>query len=445
MGEEPLSLNKAECTEVAEDGGFQPDSVEKVSYLLAALTAINEDNFLSGRLVLKGGTALNLFHFALPRLSVDIDLNYIGSTDPKVMDKERTEIETTLKTACRKVNLNLQLGPSDYANRGYKALYKSAFAKNGQIKIDINYLHRVCLWQPEPMDSFALGKMQATQIPVISLYELAAGKLCALLARSASRDLFDVQELSAKIASTDGKLRLAYLFYAAKQPKNWLSVSENDIRLKPDDVKTQLFPMLSAAECKSMGAPEDCAEKLIRSCKGYIQPLLALTENDKKFINGIWNDGKVDGSLITDDVILQGKIGADPGILFRCSKAEIARATPIQRIETVTKKKEWDPRNLTERMTNALDTLATSTESLQKRLEYAAKQLDALDYKEFPEPVQREFQQIFVLLTNTKTRSTRGTLADTTAEMSDDDAKELIERIVHFCVQTWELLGTQSS
>lgn len=445
MGEKSLSLNKAECIEVAEAGGFQPDSVEKVSYLLAALAAINEDSFLSGRLVLKGGTALNLFHFALPRLSVDIDLNYIGSIDAKVMEKERSEIETSLKAACRKVNLNLQKGSDDYANRGYKALYKSELVRNGQIKIDINYLHRVCLWQPELMDSFSLGRMKATKIPVISLYELAAGKLCALLARSASRDLFDVQELSAKIASTDDKLRLAYLFYAAKQPKNWLGVSEKDVRLKSDDVTTQLFPMLSADECKSMGTPEDCAAKLIESCKTYVQPLIALTDNDKKFINGIWNDGKVDASLITDDVILQGKIGADPGILYRCSRAGSSRATPIQRTETVTKKKEWDPRNLTERMTKALESLATSTESLQTRLKYAADQLAPLDYKEFPEPVQREYQQIFALLTNTKSKSARGALAETLLEMSDEDAKELIERIVQFCVKTWELLGTLSN
>lgn len=444
MGEAPLSLSKAECIAVAEAGGFQPDSVEKVSYLLAALAAINEDTFLSGRLVLKGGTALNLFHFALPRLSVDIDLNYIGSIDAKVMEKERIEVETTLKAACRKVNLNLQTGAVDYANRGYKALYKSEFARNGQIKIDINYLHRVCLWQPQAMDSFALGSMKATGIPVISISELAAGKLCALLARSASRDLFDVQELSAKIASTDDKLRLAYIFYAAKQPKNWLGVSENDVRLKLDDVTTQLFPMLSAEECKNMGTPQECATKLIASCKAYVKPLIALTESDKNFINGIWNDGSVDASLITNDAILQGKIGADPGILYRCSRAGSSRTKPIKRTETVTKKKEWDPRNLTERMTLALESLGTGTESLQIRLKNAALQLMPLDHKEFPEPVQREFQQIFSLLTS-KSNSERGSLADTLAEMSDEDAKELIIRIIQFCIKTWELLGTQGN
>lgn len=56
-------------------------------------------------------------------------------------------------------------------------------------------------------------------VPVISLYELAAGKIVALLARTASRDLFDVKQLSTKLSSDDPDLRLAYVLYASKQPR----------------------------------------------------------------------------------------------------------------------------------------------------------------------------------------------------------------------------------
>ncbi|MBU6455744.1 MAG: nucleotidyl transferase AbiEii/AbiGii toxin family protein [Cyanobacteria bacterium REEB67] len=60
---------------------FQSDTLEKITYLLELLNLIAKDDFLQPRLPLKRGTALNLFHFNLPRLSVDIDLNYIRSTD----------------------------------------------------------------------------------------------------------------------------------------------------------------------------------------------------------------------------------------------------------------------------------------------------------------------------------------------------------------------------
>ena len=46
--------------------------------------------FLGRRMALKGGTALNLFVLDFPRLSVDIDLNYIGACDvPKDPLRER--------------------------------------------------------------------------------------------------------------------------------------------------------------------------------------------------------------------------------------------------------------------------------------------------------------------------------------------------------------------
>ena len=57
----------------AEATGFRPEILEKVIYLIHLLNRFSEDPYLHNRLVLKGGTALNLFCFDYPRLSVDID------------------------------------------------------------------------------------------------------------------------------------------------------------------------------------------------------------------------------------------------------------------------------------------------------------------------------------------------------------------------------------
>ena len=67
--------------------------VEKVLHLLNLLNALNSHPFLKGKWVLKGGTALNLFVFDLPRLSVDIDLNYIGALGRKEMMTDRPKTE----------------------------------------------------------------------------------------------------------------------------------------------------------------------------------------------------------------------------------------------------------------------------------------------------------------------------------------------------------------
>lgn len=45
--------------------------LEKVAYLLGLREALSRHPSLKGKLALKGGTALNLFVFHIPRLSVD--------------------------------------------------------------------------------------------------------------------------------------------------------------------------------------------------------------------------------------------------------------------------------------------------------------------------------------------------------------------------------------
>ncbi len=70
-----LSTNNIKL--IAATTGFLKDNVEKSLRLIDIL----EDVFSSkwkDKLVLKGGTAINMFFANMPRLSVDIDLDYIG-------------------------------------------------------------------------------------------------------------------------------------------------------------------------------------------------------------------------------------------------------------------------------------------------------------------------------------------------------------------------------
>lgn len=61
----------------AEELGFVRDTLEKVTRLADVLEYLNTNPVLKKSLALKGGTAINLTIFNLPRLSVDIDLDYL--------------------------------------------------------------------------------------------------------------------------------------------------------------------------------------------------------------------------------------------------------------------------------------------------------------------------------------------------------------------------------
>jgi len=87
-----MKFDAAQITKLARDTGFPANNLEKVLRLRELLIELHKHPFLQGKLVLKGGTALNLFYLNLARLSVDIDLNYIAHTDRETTLRERPEI-----------------------------------------------------------------------------------------------------------------------------------------------------------------------------------------------------------------------------------------------------------------------------------------------------------------------------------------------------------------
>jgi predicted nucleotidyltransferase component of viral defense system len=169
----------------AEATGFRADMLEKAARLLGVLDALRAHPGLEGKLVLKGGTALNLFIFDVPRLSVDIDLNYVGARSRDAMLEERPKIEQAVQAVFRREDLAVRRMPDEHAGGKWSLHYASASGQNARLDVDVNFMYRVPLWPVPVMDSRLLGSWRATDIPVVDVHELAAGKLSALLMLSA--------------------------------------------------------------------------------------------------------------------------------------------------------------------------------------------------------------------------------------------------------------------
>ena len=88
-----MTLSLERVRQVARQTGFSVARVEKVIHLMDLLEAIERHPFLREKFALKGGTALNLFVFALPRLSVDIDLNLIEPISRDELEANRPKFE----------------------------------------------------------------------------------------------------------------------------------------------------------------------------------------------------------------------------------------------------------------------------------------------------------------------------------------------------------------
>lgn len=71
-----MQFDRMELGKQAKELGFVRDTFEKVCRLADVLRFFEGDDMLSEYLALKGGTAINLTILDLPRLSVDIDLDF---------------------------------------------------------------------------------------------------------------------------------------------------------------------------------------------------------------------------------------------------------------------------------------------------------------------------------------------------------------------------------
>ena len=76
---------------------------------------------------LEGGTALNMFVLGLPRLSVDIGLDYIGTVDREEMLAERPKIEQAARAVFSREGFITKRAPREHAGGEWRLSYPCCF------------------------------------------------------------------------------------------------------------------------------------------------------------------------------------------------------------------------------------------------------------------------------------------------------------------------------
>ena len=308
----------------AQATGFRPDVLEKVAHLLGLLDAVRSHPFLRNKLALKGGTALNLFVFDVPRLSVDIDLDYVGAEDRTGMLAERPRLEEALQAVFGREDFTIRWMPSEHAGGKWSLRYPTAAGQSGRIDVDVNYMYRVPLWPVRPADSHPVGSWQATDIPVRDIHELAAGKLAALLSRRRARDLFDCCQLLSHATLDLSRLRIAFIVYGAMNRRDWRTVTIDDVAFDPRELSGQLLPSLPASAIAGMNADE-YGRMLVEDCRTALSALLPFDAAEEAFLTRLLDHGEINGTLLTADTELQQRINAQPWLEW---KAQNVRQHP---------------------------------------------------------------------------------------------------------------------
>jgi len=182
---------------------------EQVELLIDVLPLALKDK----RVALKGGTAINLFHRNMPRLSVDIDLSYLPLEDRATSFKNIHSILSEIKK-----NVVDKLGCSVRESKKLEGENESKLfiEKNGiKIKVEPNYVIRGCIINPVQLELISTAQKEFEReidIQCLEHNELYAGKLCAALDRQHPRDLFDVHLLLKNEGITE-ELKNVFLVY----------------------------------------------------------------------------------------------------------------------------------------------------------------------------------------------------------------------------------------
>jgi predicted nucleotidyltransferase component of viral defense system len=160
---------------------------------------------------LKGGTAINLFYRALPRLSVDIDLLYIPMDD---RDTALLNIREALSRISKLIQQKIPGTKVQNTHDQSDALRLIVSQDEIRIKVELSPVIRGTVFPEVRMEvveeverEFGYVEMQVASLP-----DLYAGKLCAALDRQHPRDLFDVKFLLENEGLTDN-LRKTFLIF----------------------------------------------------------------------------------------------------------------------------------------------------------------------------------------------------------------------------------------
>jgi predicted nucleotidyltransferase component of viral defense system len=258
--------------------------IRQTELLLRVLPYIHE----SGVFALHEGTAINLFHDEMPRLSVDIDLTFLPienrETDLKAIKVYLEEIAIQL----RRVVPGIQVTNPNHIMGEYKLFCN---LKGVQIKIEVNTMNRgvigdvenksLCTRAQEKFDQFF-------EMKIVPKNQLFGGKIIAALDRQHPRDIFDAMRLLDK-ESINEEIIKGFLFCLLSSSKPMHEILEPVFKDQQSAIDTQFKGMTDVDFTYSVYELQRnrLLDSILKSLSGqHLQFLRSIAENKPDWIFG---------------------------------------------------------------------------------------------------------------------------------------------------------------
>lgn len=247
-----MNISKQYLVELSYKTNFIRDNLEKVLRLSEILKFLNNDNIFKNKLDLKGGTAINLTAVELPRLSVDIDLDFTENLSKEKIKETKETFTKRLLDYMWQENYTLSVSSKEhYALLSFTFNYINNAGNRDNIKIEINFMDRCHILPLESKKILVKGIFNSFEVLALNTIELYASKINALLSRATPRDLYDVTKMiENNIIKNTTTLKKCLIFYnmiGGEQDIDNLSF-ENIEKITFTKFKTQLKPVIAKSD-----------------------------------------------------------------------------------------------------------------------------------------------------------------------------------------------------
>ena len=281
--------------------------------MMTILSRIGDIPELTDLLALKGGTAIQGLSFGFKRLSVDIDLNYVGSVEKEQMLREREEIRRNLLYLFKDLGYFADKPVKMYAEEQFNLHFKNCGGGTDRLKLEINYLERL------PVIGTIKGIIRhpftdLEEVDVLSYppEELYAGKIRALLVRGTPRDLFDADLIARSIQKiNEGLLRKTTLFYLSMQSRDVRKIGIDAIeQVTEADLRNSLIPLLSSNDQVDINSMK---ENVLSMATRFLD----LSARERKFFDVLYSDRRVEPGLLFDSEPVSRMLDRHPAVVWR--------------------------------------------------------------------------------------------------------------------------------
>ena len=279
------------------------------------LEFLNTEEYMREHLLLKGGTAINLTVFNLPRLSVDIDMDFIPNLTREETENERERLTEILKGYMSEQGYSLSNASRfSHSLDAFHYNYVNAAGNKDMIKIEINYSLRTHVLPSEDRVFVTEAFGEPIKVRTVAAMEIFAAKTNALISRAAARDLYDFCNMADMklFSGEEDMFRKCIIFYAtisAIEVNKDFDTSVID-SLVFSKIKSDLFPVLAVKDKFDLEGKKQQA-------KEYIASLMKLTEAEIEYMER-FIEKEYKPELLFENAEIIERLRDHPMALWKC-------------------------------------------------------------------------------------------------------------------------------